>query len=95
MTRDASNTSLASLGVVVDFLQRRVEVKFNFSLFPSRGTVDKFEEVYHHITFDDGMQRWFKLDFDSPLNRGQAQQMLRDEDGTFSEDGPRRAAWLI
>ena len=49
------------------FFNDSVEIKFNFSLFPCRGTVDKFEETYHHITFDDGMQRWFKLDFDSRL----------------------------
>ena len=94
-SRDTSHKSLQNLGVVIDFLQRRIDVKFEFSLWPRRGTIDSFEEVYHHVTFDDGTMHWFKLELNASLDKGHAQQMLRDEDGTFSEGGSRRVIWLI
>ena len=53
--RDSSYNSLSSLDTVVDYLQRRIEVKFG--LLGHRGTVDSFEEAYHHIAFDDGTER--------------------------------------
>ena len=90
MDRAASFTSLASLGVVVDFLQRRIEVQFGGKLH--RGTISAFEETYHDVAFDDGSRCWFSLvDHES----GHVQQMFRsDEDGAFSE-GPKLACRLV
>ena len=88
--RDRSNASLASLDTVVDFLQRRIEFKFGHS--SHRGTVDNFDEAYHHVAFDDGTQYWFGL---NNQDSGHAQQMLPDDDGAFSTNGPSREFRLI
>ena len=87
--RDASYNSLASLDTVVDFLERRIEVKFGRT--PHRGTVNGFEDSYHHVAFDQGPHFWFSLDLDS----GRAQQVNRDADGEFNEVGPQREMRLI
>eukprot|EP00322_Chrysochromulina_rotalis_P020740 CAMPEP_0115830828 /NCGR_PEP_ID=MMETSP0287-20121206/1819_1 /TAXON_ID=412157 /ORGANISM="Chrysochromulina rotalis, Strain UIO044" /LENGTH=180 /DNA_ID=CAMNT_0003284145 /DNA_START=42 /DNA_END=584 /DNA_ORIENTATION=+ len=81
--RDSSYQSLSSLAPVVDFLERRIDVKFG-QIF-ARGTVDRYDEDEncHHIAFDDGMEHWFTLDGD----HSHAQLMLRDEEGSFSAVG--------
>ena len=93
MDRDNSYTSLASLGVVIDFLRRRIEIQMDHA--PRQGTIDDFEENYHHVTFDDGMQLWFSFDLDGLTNSGHAQQMRRDDDGAFSMVGHRAPSRLI
>ena len=90
MARDASYNSLATLGVVMDFLERRIEVQLGARGLAC-GTISSFDENYHLVAFDDGTQRWFSLDH----KNGKAQQMLRDADGTFSMVGPTLASRLV
>lgn len=94
MERDASHASLSELDVVMDFLQRRIEVRLDDHKL-LRGTVDSFDEDCHRIAFDDGRQLWFSLDISSLTESGYAQQMLRNDDGMFSPMGTRIAVRLV
>ena len=93
LERDASYQSLSELDVVLDFLSRRIEVKLDNKL--QRGTIDSFDEDCHRISFDAGAQCWFALDIDNLTESGYAQQMKRENDGSFSEVGERLPGRLV
>ena len=93
MARDSSHNSLAALGIVMDFLGRRIEVDFDRT--QHRGTISSFEEDMHLVSFDDETQRWFHLDFDPLTDSGHVQPMLRDEDGAFGSQGCRLKSRLV
>jgi hypothetical protein len=93
IARDASHNSLMKLGLVMDWIERRIEVKIEHAF--RRGTIDGFEENYHHVSFTDGSARWFHLTIDGLTDSGHVQQMLRDDDGTFSGVGPRLESRLV
>ena len=94
MARDSSYNSLASLDVVMDFIERRIEVDLEPNK-PRHGTISSFEENCHQVTFDDRTDLWFHLDIDNLTASGYVQQMDRNEDGTFCMKGPRLKSRLI
>ena len=93
MDRDSSFNSLASLGAVIDYIGRRIEVKLDHTFLS--GKIEQFDETYHLVAFDNGTKLWFSLTLDGLTDSGHAQQVLRDEDGGFSTIGPNLQSRLI